>query len=202
MDCPKCCVPKTKETVSKPETKEADDGHVFTEHAKKTAENITNTFTTALSDIKLDFGDFGSSLKSAVKGIGKKLLSTLKDGALDFLKDIGGQIFGAIIPGGGQLFTALSGLFGFAGGGRVPSGVPVVVGERGPELLVSDRAATVMNNHDSRQFVSQSSASSVRQTFHITSDVKDSVRAQIYQHLPAIEARIMERMTRARAGIR
>jgi TP901 family phage tail tape measure protein len=44
---------------------------------------------------------------------------------------------------GSSLF---SGLLGFANGGRPPVGRPSVVGERGPELFVPDRAGTILPN--------------------------------------------------------
>ena len=48
----------------------------------------------------------------------------------------------AAFPGAG-LF---SGLLGFANGGRPPVGRPSIVGERGPELFVPDRAGTIVPN--------------------------------------------------------
>ena len=39
------------------------------------------------------------------------------------------------------------GLLGFANGGRPPVGRPSIVGEKGPELFVPDRAGTVVPNH-------------------------------------------------------
>jgi TP901 family phage tail tape measure protein len=51
-----------------------------------------------------------------------------------------------------QLLNALKGFsftsfLGFANGGRPPVGRPSVVGERGPELFVPDRAGTIIPNH-------------------------------------------------------
>ena len=45
---------------------------------------------------------------------------------------------------GSSLF---GGLVGFAAGGRPPVGRPSIVGERGPELFVPDRAGTIVPNH-------------------------------------------------------
>ena len=39
------------------------------------------------------------------------------------------------------------GLPGFANGGRPPVGRASIVGERGPELFVPDRAGTIIPNH-------------------------------------------------------
>lgn len=48
---------------------------------------------------------------------------------------------------GSAFSTALTGILGFADGGRPPVGRVSVVGERGPELFVPDGAGTVIPNH-------------------------------------------------------
>jgi len=52
-----------------------------------------------------------------------------------------GSFIGGILPG-------------FAGGGRIQPGVPTIVGERGPELIVPSRSGTVMNAADSKSAMS------------------------------------------------
>ena len=39
-------------------------------------------------------------------------------------------------------------MFGFADGGRPPTGKPSIVGERGPELFVPDSAGTIIPNEE------------------------------------------------------
>ena len=46
------------------------------------------------------------------------------------------------IPSGADLLPG-----SFANGGRPPVGRPSIVGERGPELFVPDRAGTIIPNH-------------------------------------------------------
>ena len=73
----------------------------------------------------------------------------------------GGGLFGSILGGLGSLFSPKPDpTFGtgipsgadllpgsFANGGRPPVGRPSIVGERGAELFVPDRAGTIIPNH-------------------------------------------------------
>jgi len=62
-------------------------------------------------------------------------------------KDLAG-IFGGIFGGGAGAFsgTASSWGTGFAGGGTVQAGVPIPVGERGPEMFVPNTAGNIVSN--------------------------------------------------------
>ena len=78
------------------------------------------------------------ALMSAIEGtksLGDALLGVIKQMAKLILQQ--------------QLMNALKGfkIFGFADGGRPPVGRPSIVGERGPELFVPDRAGTIIPNH-------------------------------------------------------
>ena len=45
------------------------------------------------------------------------------------------------------LISVLGNLFGFANGGRPPTGRPSIVGERGPEMFIPDQAGRIVPNH-------------------------------------------------------
>ena len=45
------------------------------------------------------------------------------------------------------LFSVLGNLFGFANGGRPPTGRPSIVGERGPEMFIPDQAGRIVPNN-------------------------------------------------------
>jgi len=72
----------------------------------------------------------------------------------------GGGLIGSIFSGFGSMFGGGGGGLddipfipslggkGFANGGRPPVGKASLVGERGPELFVPDRAGTIIPNHD------------------------------------------------------
>jgi hypothetical protein len=49
--------------------------------------------------------------------------------------------------GAGGIFGGIGKIFGFANGGNPPVGVPSMVGENGPELIVPRSASTVIPNH-------------------------------------------------------
>jgi len=121
-------------------------------------------------------------LKGALDGLGKNLEGILGDLGKNFEGLIGGlgDSLGGLIGGIGDLFgggggggifgTILGGitkLFGFAGGGRIQPGVPAIVGERGPELIVPSRPGTVMNGADSRGAAGKSVAVSQTVNFDL-----------------------------------
>ena len=63
-------------------------------------------------------------------------------------------VLGGLGPGGGDVFAgfdrgpaSVPTFDSFANGGRPPVGRASIVGERGPELFVPDRAGTVVPNH-------------------------------------------------------
>jgi hypothetical protein len=82
-----------------------------------------------------------------------KFAQTLQQLAADALAseifDIIGQIAsGGAGGGGGGAFAAVAGLFGggFASGGQVRGGQPILVGERGPELFTPPGAGSIQPN--------------------------------------------------------
>jgi phage-related minor tail protein len=48
--------------------------------------------------------------------------------------------------GGGNIFSTVGKLLGFASGGLTPGGRPIVVGERGPEVFIPASNGTVVPN--------------------------------------------------------
>nr|BAR36903.1 phage tape measure protein [uncultured Mediterranean phage uvMED] len=96
--------------------------------------------------------EIGQTIEEGIKGAimgaldGSKSLSESLSG---ILRQLGGQFLSAGIGSigrDGQKGTGLFGLLGFANGGRPPVGRPSIVGERGPELFVPDRAGTIIPN--------------------------------------------------------
>lgn len=84
-----------------------------------------------------------------VKGLGEALFAPF-DFAFNKIKDVYnrlgiGKIIGAIGKIGGGIKSGIGKIPGFAGGGRY-SGGPMVVGERGPELLVPGGSGRVVPN--------------------------------------------------------
>ena len=96
--------------------------------------------------------EIGQTIEEGIKGAimgaldGSKSLSESLSG---ILRQLGGQFLSAGIGSigrDGKKGTGLFGLLGFANGGRPPVGRPSIVGERGPELFVPDRAGTIVPN--------------------------------------------------------
>jgi len=89
--------------------------------------------------------DIGNGIKGLIKGteslndVLRNVVDKLADAALNM------AIFGN--AGGGSVTGGLLGAIGFANGGRPPVGRASIVGERGPELFVPDRAGTIIPNN-------------------------------------------------------
>ena len=95
------------------------------------------------------FGGIGQTISTGIvealtqaKSVSEALSNTLQNVAQQLLQLGVNTLLKTAFPGVG-LF---SGLLGFADGGRPPVGRPSVVGERGPELFVPDRAGTIIPN--------------------------------------------------------
>ena len=97
---------------------------------KQKAEELDNAFRTGIVD----------ALTAAIEGtksLGDSLLGVIKSMAKLILQQ---KLLNALK---GFSFTSF---LGFADGGRPPVGRPSIVGERGPELFVPDRAGTIIPN--------------------------------------------------------
>lgn len=81
-------------------------------------------------------GDVGDAMEGFAKGLGSQVFNQVKSALVSAL---GKKLLGGIFGGGFGGF--------FADGGRPPVGVPSIVGERGPEVFVPDRAGTIVPNH-------------------------------------------------------
>lgn len=122
--------------------------------------------TTTGSNIATNLGNIGAANAAGTLGVtnaGASALGGLTGyGQLVNLLNPGGLYGGAGTPTGGMSV----GDFGYTGvnnptragslyakGGRPPVGRPIIVGERGPEMLVLDRPGTIVPNHSVRRLV-------------------------------------------------
>tara|TARA_R100001591_G_scaffold20444_3_gene28949 strand:+ start:1283 stop:3145 length:1863 start_codon:yes stop_codon:yes gene_type:complete len=142
---------KTEESLKKQQ--EATDK--LKEKITAVGEEIENNIKNNLRDAITGAKSFGEAMAGVLNKIRDKLLDLAIDQAIGgiggfFSKAIGG-LFGV---GGGKLdktfgapmLAPVSGLK-FADGGRPPVGRASLVGERGPELFVPDRAGTIIPNN-------------------------------------------------------
>ena len=102
------------------------------------AKTYFDTFSKGFEDLivalvtngKWSFKDFANSIIADFARIqAKKMLVNLMD-----------------MSGGGGIFSAIGSLFGMANGGSVQSNVPIMVGERGPELFIPKGAGSIVPN--------------------------------------------------------
>ena len=114
------------------------------------------------------FSGFGNLISNLTSGLGS-IISSIGGTLFDVIGSIGGTLFdiigslgsglgdilGSLGGGGGgggilsTLFDVGMSLFGFANGGVIPNNKPVIVGERGPELLFGAGGMGVRSNEDS-----------------------------------------------------
>lgn len=115
---------------------------------KSQYEELNTTFRNGIVDSILDAVEGTKSLSESLAGVLKQMARLIiQQQLLNAFKGL--NIFG----GGGTAFTSpdvlTSGLdfsSAFANGGRPPVGKAALVGERGPELFVPDRAGTILPN--------------------------------------------------------
>ena len=117
--------------------------------AQKTQyDELNETFRAGIVDSILDAVDGTKSLADGLAGVLKQMARMILQqqlmNALSGFNIFGG---GGGAGGGFGVVPKTSGMKFFANGGRPPVGRPSIVGERGPELFVPDRAGTIIPNH-------------------------------------------------------
>jgi len=194
----------TQATAHKPDRAAAGGSlSSATEGAQKLADNGKQLVAAAkvLEDAADSFGDgLSSALADAVLNA-EDLGDALENLAQQLLSDVLRNLIFA--PLGGNVGSFLGGLIpGRAGGGRIGPMSPVLVGERGPELIMSARPATVVNTADSRKLMGAAGGQPIVQNMTFTSDVKDTVRAEILNAMPVITQNVLQAMRHQQHGVR
>ena len=113
-------------------------------NAAKTAERIFQKTTSAMEDMIVNFAKTGKfEFKSFMNSILEELLRSQVRNMIAQIFQIGnvGQS-----GGGGGLMGSIGNLLGFANGGIIPTNAPVLVGERGPELISGASGRVVTPN--------------------------------------------------------
>jgi hypothetical protein len=103
------------------------------------------------------FADFITGAKSASEAFKSFSNSVLNEISRMIAQNFARSIFGATSAGGGLVGTFFSSLFGGAkaDGGPVSSGVPYLVGERGPEMFVPRTAGSIVPAKQTAQMTGQ-----------------------------------------------
>ena len=107
---------------------EDDLNRVLTEQ-EKMYKQIGEAISTGIVDALMQAKSVTEALSGVLQNVARQMMQL---GVNTLLKSIGGPLF-KFLPG-------------FADGGRPPVGRPSIVGERGPELFVPDRAGTILPN--------------------------------------------------------
>lgn len=107
----------------------------------ETAGRLFNKFTTGMEDAFVQFAKTG-------KFEWKSFISTMLEELLrSQITRLMGNLFSQAGSGASGAGSFLGSLLGFANGGIIPTNNPVLVGERGPEILVGASGRTVIPNN-------------------------------------------------------
>ena len=157
------------------------------EDAQQAANQLGEALNQAFQNAILQARNFGDVLRSI-----KNLLVS----ALLFGPEGKSGLFGGALSG---LAFSLGSLFGKQGGGDIQPGVPTLVHKN--EIIIPKVPSTVRNVADSRRMLGGRGISVVQ---HITFavDVRNSIRAEVLNTMPAAAALAVEAIGRASRGIR
>jgi len=85
-----------------------------------------------------------------------------------------------------------------ATGGTVQRGQPTLVGERGPEILIPNAAASLMNSNNTRSALGGTSVV-VNQNINVSTGVSQTVRAELLNFLPVIKNQTLTAVAQAKS---
>ena len=112
-------------------------------NAAKQAEQIFQKVTSGMEDMIVNFAKTGKfEFKGFINSILEDLLRSQVRQLMAQIFNIGGRQGGS----GSGLFGSIGNLLGFANGGIIPTNAPVLVGERGPELISGAAGRNVTPN--------------------------------------------------------
>ena len=119
------------------------------EKAEAESRQFQEIFTNNLGDALTDLVTGAKSLSDAFKDMTDSIVQSITRIAAQKVAE---SIFGTREGGGGWMGDIVKGIFGggfkfAAGGGSFGAGQPMVVGERGPEIIVPSSAGSVVPNH-------------------------------------------------------
>ena len=111
-------------------------------NAAKQAERIFQKATQGMEDAIVDFAKTGKfEFKGFLNSILEELLRSQVRSLIAQLFNVGGKA-----SGGGSIFGSIGKMLGFANGGIIPTNAPVLVGERGPEIVSGAAGRVVTPN--------------------------------------------------------
>jgi hypothetical protein len=158
------------------------------------ARDLGLTFESAFEDAIVKGQGFRSVLRGIAQDLARLVLrQTVTTPLAGLASSFLGGLFGpAATPSWAMSPTDL-GLPGFADGGTVTGGRPIIVGEEGPEVFVPAGNGTVVPNG-----ASMGGGVTVNQTINISTGVAQTVRAEIAALMPAIKRQTVDAVADAR----
>jgi lambda family phage tail tape measure protein len=116
-------------------------------NAAKQAERIFTKATQGMEDAIVGFAKTGKfEFRSFVNSMLEELLRSQVRQMMAGIFNIGSMGGASGSGGGGGLLSSIGNLLGFANGGIIPTNAPVIVGERGPEILSGASGRVVTPN--------------------------------------------------------
>lgn len=113
----------------------------YMDNATNAAKRAGEVFSAVTSNMNSAIDNFVENGKFSFEDLAK---SIIKDLIKIELKAQAVKLLGFL--GGGDIFSSISKLFGYAEGGNPPINKPSIVGEKGPELFVPRSAGTIIPN--------------------------------------------------------
>ena len=158
--------------------------------------NSANAFSTNFVNALMDGKDALGSFKDFAKSMVSQIIAIFVQMAIvnEILNEVfnltGANAFptlgGGSASGGGTGSRTAGGMMASAGGGTYQKGVPTLVGERGPELIIPNTGGRVMNGMNTKNAMSGGDTIVVNQSLNFSTGVVGTVRAEINKMMPTI----------------
>lgn len=178
------------------------------EKSKETGESIEDSFKSAFRSIELNANNWKDSMASIFDRFADVAIDAItqvlqKQAQISFSKG-GGGLSGFLSGVGDTIGKAAGSLFGEgdfytqnslpaprparAAGGAVNANMPYLVGERGAEMFVPNTSGSIATASRTRSMMGESSGVVVNNNFNISTGVSQTVRAELAQMMPQINA--------------
>jgi hypothetical protein len=169
---------------------------------KRFGDSLSNNLADGLANGKLALDDFKNIARDFVSQLISEFIR------LAVVNQIINSIFGltgqAALPtasfGGGGATNTMRPMprpARAATGGTVQPRMPTLVGERGPEIVIPN-GGRVMNSNDTRSALSGGGSVVINQTLNVSTGVQDTVRAELVNFLPVVQAQTVAAVAQAK----
>ena len=161
-------------------------GRTALDAINKVADGFSTEFANALMTGEISLKSLGNVVKEVMAGLVRDFIKAqIRAMILKMIlasMGMGGPSAGAFTGSGN-----LSGVGGFAGGGKVQAKTPVMVGERGAEMFIPNTSGVVRNNADTKGMMGGGQVNNVYQNFNVSAGVSQTVRAEVLGMMPLIK---------------